>query len=207
MSEEFPSNSKAAPVEPDRVIKPEIRKVVTGEVIQRKQPVGKKFKNIFVNGDAKSALGYVAMDVLIPAAKDAISDAFAQGIDRLLFGDTSRSRSSRGARPGGFVNYSRMGSGRQVRDEPRQMSRKALATHNFDEIILDTKAEADDVITLMFEIISKYEVVTVADLYDIVGITSSFTDNKWGWTDLRGLGSTRTRAGYLLDLQSPEPLK
>jgi len=49
--------------------------------------------------------------------------------------------------------------------------------------------------------------VTVADLYELTGIASSHTDNKWGWTELRGARAVRTRDGhFLLDLPDPQPL-
>ena len=42
--------------------------------------------------------------------------------------------------------------------------------------------------------------VTVADLYDLVGISSDYTDRKYGWTDLATAKPIRVRGGYLLDL-------
>mgnify|MGYP006874877087 FL=1 len=42
--------------------------------------------------------------------------------------------------------------------------------------------------------------VSVADLYDLVGITGKVTDNNFGWTDLRNASVTRDRDGYLINL-------
>ena len=50
---------------------------------------------------------------------------------------------------------------------------------------------------------SEFEQATVADLYELAGITSSFTDNKWGWMDLRGANVKRVREGYQLNLPKP----
>ena len=86
------------------------------------------------------------------------------------------------------------------------MSRRAKATHNFDEIILATRHEAEEVIDRLFDLISRYETATVADLYELVGEDRSYTDDKWGWTDIRGAGVQRVRNGYLLNLPRPEPL-
>lgn len=86
------------------------------------------------------------------------------------------------------------------------MSRRARASHDFQEIVLRTRAEADAVIDAMMDYMHKYEQVTLSDLYDLVGIQGTFADEKWGWRDLRGAGPTRINEGYLLDLPRPEPL-
>ena len=42
------------------------------------------------------------------------------------------------------------------------------------------------------------EWLVFADLYDLVGINGSYTDNKYGWTHLRSTDVQRVRDGYLL---------
>ena len=87
------------------------------------------------------------------------------------------------------------------------MSHRGRAAHDFDEIILDTRREAEEVLSRLYDILSKYEVVTVSDLYDLTGIDSNYTDQDWGWTELRGSQIVNVRNGYLLDLPKPEPLR
>lgn len=195
-----------------------INSVVSGEVIRRKKPIGRRLVETFVGGDARGVWGYVLFDVLIPAAKDTIADAFSQGVERLLFGDARSASRRTGYRPGGtngYVNYSRYSqstnyvpggvNSHRDRDE-RLISRRARSTHDFDEIVLATRNEATTVIDRMFDLLNKYEQVSVADLYDLVNVSGDYTDNKWGWTDLRGAAVVRVRNGYLLDLPKPEPL-
>jgi hypothetical protein len=55
--------------------------------------------------------------------------------------------------------------------------------------------------------VSQYEQATVNDLYELVGVSGNFTDENYGWTDIRGAGITRIRGGYLLDLPKAELLK
>ena len=52
----------------------------------------------------------------------------------------------------------------------------------------------------MNELLEDYKMVSVADLYDLVGITGKVTDNNFGWTDLRNASVTRDRDGYLINL-------
>jgi hypothetical protein len=86
------------------------------------------------------------------------------------------------------------------------MSRLARSQHDFDDIVLDSRVEAEEVIEKLFEVVSRYGAATVADLYELVGLSTAHTDQKWGWTDVRGAGVSRIRGGYLLDLPDPEPL-
>lgn len=204
---EFPPNSeaskKALPEDKD------IKRVTSGQPIRRKKSLRKQFSETFVAGDMKSAVRYVIMDVLLPAAKDTIVEAGSQGIEKLIFGDSRR----RGARPPvsgptGYVQYNRYAMGRPspLTSPQRAMSRIARSRHDFDEIVLDSRAEAEEVIDRLFDLVSRYDTATVADLYELVGLASTHTDNKWGWADVRGAGVSRVRDGYLLDLPEPQPI-
>ena len=51
-----------------------------------------------------------------------------------------------------------------------------------------------------------YGVVSVADMYDLVGITCNYTDNKYGWTNLRNAEPVRVRDGYMLKLPKAGPI-
>jgi hypothetical protein len=72
--------------------------------------------------------------------------------------------------------------------------------------VLTSRAEAEDVIDRLFDLVGKYDTASVADLYELVGFDSAHTDYKWGWTDLRGAGVAKVREGYLLDLPDPTPI-
>lgn len=181
-------------------------KVITGSVVQKKQTLGRKIAATFSGDDAKGLGEYLLLDVAIPAIKALIVEATEQGIQRLMFGDV-RPRST-GTRGGGYTSYNRMSSAasssvRHTRDEPRTMSRSSRATHNFDDIVLDTAREADAVVESLRNIFDDYRLVTVADLYDTVGVTSEWTDEKWGWDDIRDLSVRRIRDGFLIDLPKP----
>ena len=205
---EFPPNSETS--KKVRTERKDITPVVSSGAVRRKKSLRKQFSETFVAGDAKTALRYVIFDVLLPAAKDMIVEAGSQGIEKLIFGDSRRRGStSPQAGPTGYVSYNRyaMESGPRSTGPSRAMSRKARSRHNFDEIVIDDRVEAEEVIDKLFELVSRYEFATVADLYELVGLTASHTDHKWGWTDLHGSGVSRIREGYLLDLPEPEPFE
>lgn len=184
-----------------------VRRVTSSEPIRRKKGLGKQFKSTFFGGDAKTAFQYVIFGVLIPAAKDALAEAGAQGIEKLIFGDTRKQRSGPVSGPTGYVQYNRYNMGARDHGPPgRQLSRRARAQHAFDEIVLTSRQEAEDVIDRLFDLVGQYGAASVADLYDLVGAQATHTDHKWGWEDLQGAGVSRVRGGFLLDLPDPEPL-
>ena len=204
----LPTNShKSKAVQEEQVKKPRVEKVVAGTVVQRKRPLGKRIAETFGATDMKSVGGFVLLDVILPAAKDMVADAISQGIERMLFGEarsTSR-RPNKQYSGNGYVSYNRYGQNNPP-FKPTTPSRRSRSTHDFNEIILQTRAEGEEVIDRLFDLVSQYQSAAVADLYEMVGIQSQYTDDKWGWTDIRGAGVTRVRNGYLLDLPRPEPL-
>lgn len=186
---------------PDKKV---IEKVTSGSVIQRKRGMGSKIRETFTGDDARSVGSYIFFDVIIPAAKNMLFDATSQGVERMLFGDArSRNRPARSA--GGYTSYNRMYE--QKRESPRELSTRARSNHDFDEIILEHVGEAENVIDQLNELIDQYGQAKVTDLYSMVGISGNYTDDKWGWVDLRSATTSRVRQGYLLDLPKPEFLK
>lgn len=205
---EYPSNSqmkKPAPTEAPRPAAP----VITGSVIQRKPSAVKRLKETFIRGDATSVVGYIVYDILVPVIQDTFVDVVTMGIERAIFGDTrggSPSRRARGASTSGatgFVNYQGMSKqGDRYSTQTRQLSQSSRATLNFDEIILETRPEAESVIEHLAMLIDQYQVARVADLYDILKVSNSdYTTQKWGWDSMVGASVDRVRGGgYLINL-------
>jgi hypothetical protein len=202
---EFPPNSEAS----RRVIEDKnLTRVTKGEPVRKKKPLRKRFADAFVAGSARMAAQYVVLDVALPMVKDLVVEMGSQGIEKLIFGE-SRRRGSLPPQSGqyGYVNYNRFSSpGRGLSSAQRAISRQARARHDFDEILLESRSEAEEVIDQLFEVVNRYGAATVADLYELVGLASTHTDHKWGWSDIRGAGVSRDRNGYLLDLPDPHPL-
>ena len=202
---EFPPNSRAS--KSDKNLTP----VTTTGATRKRKSLRKQFQETFIGGDARTALRYSIFEIALPAAQDLFLESFFGGVEKLVRGDNYRRRGSTPPQsgPAGNVqyNYNRVSMGPSRYSSPqRAISRQARARHNFDEIVLDQRAEAEEVIDRLFELVSAYESASVADLYELVGLASTHTDQKWGWMDLQGAGVTRVRGGYLLDLPEPQPL-
>jgi len=194
--------------EPKIEKKPEIEKVVTGEVVQKPKPLTRKFKETFFGGDLKMSMRYVAGDVMLPALRNLIVDMTTKGMERIVFGESLYRR-----RPTEY--RSRVQYNNPIyRPDPRELSRGRLPDQrpyrtnrrDMNEIFVEDRGEAELVVERLIDIIDKYEVVSVADLLDLLGQPSVHTDNKWGWTYLKNIEIRQTRDGYLIDLPAPEEI-
>lgn len=210
---EFPANSQKAtkPAKPQE--KEKVEKVVSGTVVQRKKPIGRRFKELFLGGDAKSASNYVVMDVLVPAFKNMVWDALSQGSQRMIFGDSSSRRRSPldASRPRVSYqtpvdrSYSRE-RGTMLPGQPPVYRNVVTPRREANEIILASRAEAELVLERLTDIISTYEVASVMDLHDLIGLPTEHVQNKWGWTTLASAEIKQIREGWFLDLPPVEPI-
>ena len=183
--------------------KRKIEKVVTGTVKTKKKGELSKLSSIFFPEDIKNVRSYVFMDVIVPAVKKAISDIVTTGIDMLIYG--SAGRGGRNSSPSSKVSY-RSYYDRKSDDRFGASESRTRTGYNYDDITFDNRGEAEEVLMRMSELIDTYGVVSVADLYDLVGVTGSYTDNKYGWTNVRNAEVIRVRDGYMLKLPKVLPI-
>lgn len=182
-----PSNSKKRQVAP----------VVTNKVSVKKGSLAKRIFSEFITCDLSTVAETTVNDILIPYIKDAIVDSLHDGID-MMFGGKPRGRTS--SRGSTYVNYSSYSKDNSPR---RERTRERVHGYNFKEIILSTRAEAEDVVEHMIDILEEEGCVTVADLYSLVGIKSAYTDETYGWTNLKSVFPQHVRDGYILNLPRP----
>lgn len=76
-----------------------------------------------------------------------------------------------------------------------------------DALVFESRGDAEQVLDSLDELIETYGIVSVADLYDLVGLKSSFNDTRFGWTSFDSAVVVRGRYGYLLKLPKAIPLK
>ena len=176
-------------------------KIVRGKVKTKKNDV-RKLTDIFISDDVVNVKSYILMDVLVPSIKKAIYDIVVNSLDMSLFGGRGNGRRSTADK----VSY-RDYNGVSRRDERTYSSSRTTSGYSYDDIILETRGEAEAVLARMDEIMEEYEIVRVADLYDLVGVTGEHTDNKYGWTNIRNAEPVRVRDGYMLKLPKVTPLK
>lgn len=206
---EFPSNSHKNRTSENSTDNKEVRanKVVTGRVLKKKKSIGRRIMDTFIGEDIDDVGSYILHDVLIPAAKSTISEMVEGGIEMLLFGEKKGSRTRRSG-DRSYVSYDRYSSRGRDRDKDRrEVSSKNRARHDFDEILLKTRGEAEEVLSNLVDLTIDYGEARVSDFYDLVGISSNYTDNEYGWVDLSSASVSRVRDGYIINLPKTRPLR
>lgn len=212
-SSAIPGNShkareaEAAPA-PEPSEREPVQKIIEGKVVRVRTPWYKRIATSMVAEDASSVGDYILSDIVGPAIRNLIRDVVVGSVDRTLYGTRGPvSRSGILGNRGGPVSSIRNKYHDVPTERPRALSREARARHDFDDIILQSRAEALEVLEFLAERIDRYNVASVADLYDALGVTGDFAAQKWGWYDIRDADIRQTRSGFMLDLPRPEPLR
>lgn len=179
-----------------------VEKVVSSKPKTRKNE-GRKLKGLLFSDSAGSVWSYALMDVLVPAFKKALYDIITGGADRVIYGEDSRGRD--GKRSGGSkVSYRSYYDDRDRRDrEPEGRGR--TRRFDFDDIIYDTRGDAEAVLRGMRDTLERYHFVTVADQYEMSDVTVPYTASKYGWESLRDAYVDRARDGYIIKLPPARP--
>lgn len=170
--------------------KKKVEKIIKGKATVKKK---NGFLNLFVSEDVADVKSYIVFDVLVPAVKKAVSDIVTNGIDMMLYGEAGRHKRGTSSK----ISY-RSYYDRDDRDRERYRERRNM--FDYDEIVLENRSEAEDVITALEDIIDQFGEAKVSDLYDLVGMTAPYTANRYGWTSVRTASAIRVRDGYVLKM-------
>jgi len=206
----IPGNShKSREAEPASEPREKVEKVVSGNVVTKKPPFWRRLGRSIVAEDATNLGDYVLMDVIVPAVKNMLYDIVTMGAGRTLYGASRARRSTfgSGAGPVGAMKtaYHRVN---EADRERAPMNDKARASHDFDQIVLETRGDAVNVLEGLISIVNHYGQVSVSDLYDLVGVSGSFADRRWGWIGSLDESDVRqVRGGFILDLPRPVELR
>lgn len=179
-----------------------VTKVVNGTV-KTKRNDARKLADIFISEDISNVKSYIFMDVLVPAIKKAIYDIVTNGIDMFLYGGSGKSRSNQ---PGAKVSYrnyyeQKNNGGYRASDNARQSN-----AFDYDDIVFNNRGEAEAALQQMRDIVARYGIVTVNDLYEMTPLSAPYTSQKYGWMDVSNVDIVRVRDGYILKLPRAVPI-
>lgn len=201
--ENYKSNShKSKEEQKRRTPEKKVQKVVTGTVKTKKKSEVRKFADVLVSEDIEHVKSYIWMDVLIPTIKNTIAEIVKNSVDMILFGETRKSNKRPSASKVSYNRYYEEPNGR------REYSAKARTGFDYDDIVFDNRADAESVLDAMNDIIEQFNIVSVADLYDLADVsTTNYATNKYGWTDISGAKAVRLSNGdYMLKLPRALPI-
>lgn len=197
----LPSNShnkKAVAEKPQK----NIQKVVTGKVIDKKKGVGAKFAETFLGDTVDSVTDYIVKEVIVPAGLNMASavvdeflNIFRGGFDMMLFGEKRSRHNYRNRSSYSTVSSSVKGVISTPGRSTAVSNVNRVAVNHIDDILLDNRGDAELVIDRMQDVLEEYGFVSVSDLYEMVGKTHTFADQKLGWSVLDDAYVKRTRDG------------
>lgn len=185
------------------------QKVIKGTATIRKKPLGKRIAELFGAESGQNIFDYLIGDILIPAAKNTLSDFVSEGVDMALGIDTRRRRRDPRDRYG-RVDYgvAYRGDRRDDRRRDDRDRRVDRTPSTYEDIIFETRADANRAIGSMCDIIESYGQASIGDLFDAAGISGGdYTDRRWGWYNISTARIIPVKGGYVLDLPKPELLK
>ena len=201
---EYRSNSHASKEkEANNQKERKVEKVINGKVSTRENK-GRKFLSNFIAEDAGNVGNTVVNEVFVPAIKKLISEGIATVVDMFLFGET-RSHKNKGSSKVSYRSYydERYGNSNS---ESRGV-RTTGSRFDYDDILFDDRGEAELVLDNMKDAIREYGLVSIADMYDMAGLTPPVTSSRYGWTSLRTAEVKRVRGGdYVIELPKAMPI-
>lgn len=187
---------------PSTLPQKDLKPVVSGNVVVKKKSAFAKLRDVFIAEDANKVGNYILLDVLVPSIKRAIVDIIKSSAD-MIFGTTGSSKPSTTTKYsyGGipYVSY----SSANKKPEPSV----ARSQYEIGDIVFENRADAEEVLSKMDELISVYGQASVADLCELVNSPYEFVANKYGWKDLHDAVPIRTPNGYSLRLPRSTPLE
>ena len=202
--ENYPNNShKYKSEQREREVQLEqkrVQRVVSGKAKTKKNEV-RKLTNVFISDDIHNVKSYVIDDVIIPTIKKTILNS----LEMILLGKS-------GSYGGGSVRYADGGkvSYRKYSDDPRddRFSGRVKAGNpaGYDDILFETRADAELAIEEMANTIKRYDIVSIGDMYDIAQITAPNTYYKYGWTSIRNAKVEKVPGGYIIRMPRALPI-
>ena len=182
---------------------------VSGKPVNNRS-LWKKFYETFALSNIKDARNYIVEEVVVPGFFDLLYDGATRGLARLIYGEKGVARARKRGTTSG-TDYStgikRLSDGETFKRDKRNLDDRVVSISDYNEIELDTKAQAEQLLDDMCEWLDGHDIITVAKMYSMAHYTGGdITDNDWGWASLAGAHTVRSEGGWTLILPRAVPI-
>lgn len=143
--------------------------------------------------DARNVGSYILLDVLIPALKKLVVDIVENGITALIYGQDAPVRRSGSTKQKVSYNDAYVSSSL---NRTRASELRNRSVYDMDDILFETRGEADMLLEDLKDAVSRYRSVSIGDLRSALKLPTTNTDWNYGWTDLGSAEVVRNRDGY-----------
>lgn len=181
----------------EEVSEKRLEKVVKSPARKKKRNAFSQLGDIFIPEDIEDVKSRVLEDVIAPAIRDILMDALGAFLGVNARKDARRPISD-------TVSYRDYSS----RDGKRKNNKSYRARNDFEfnSIIVRTRGEAEMILDQLDAAIDKFGFASVADLYDLAGLSIDYTANSYGWTSIRNATVVPSRGEYILKMPKAVPL-
>lgn len=157
--------------------------------------MGKFIKTMLVFMGGMTAGGYCVVNAALKSQTftTALKDAIAKKTVEVVYGEEPRAIRRR-------VSY--YDAYRHDRKAPNR------CLECCQDIVFQTREDAETALSSMEDVIKQYGVISLADVYDIVGgVAPSYATNKYGWKSLENVKVVRCREGYFIEVPKATEIK
>ena len=168
----------------------------------------------FLGPDGLPGIGaYLNEEIILPSIKNIIVEAVTSGINMAVFGDHSRpsgrphTQNRTVYRPETDYTSQNTRTSRytSARPEPSKRGPEMIRSvkYGVDEYPIESRMDANNVLTMLHEYADRYDYVSVADYYDLLGVKSVYTDHNFGWSFeeiLKAVVTPLRGGGYIINL-------
>lgn len=193
---EFTNGTGAPAPKISKENKPEkkLERIVKSEVKIKRRSFARQFMDEFIQEDAESVKDYLISES-IAKIKSFMWEMITGTVDMAFWGNGAPPVSGRIKKSGSSYSYNSIYN--QKNQPSHATSRRKAA---FEDLEFDERWEAEEVIDTLVELLETYDTVSVADLYELVGITGNHTDYKYGWENISGYRIERVGRKYVLHM-------
>ena len=161
--------------------RPKLQKVIKGNAGVKKQSNIGKIAGNMITDNIEGAKNHIIYDILIPSAKSFVLESVKSilGIGgQPGMGYRNPSQTVTYNRPS-YTNYSNAYNTQRVNAAPLNQGIQ------YDNLVVNSKAEADDVLAALNDAIGRYGLVTVGILYQLVGRADyPYVYDNYGWMNI-----------------------
>ena len=193
------SNSGKKPQEPEKP-KREVHKVVKGDIVGNYHEPMRKISQLLFAEDFGTVKKYILDQVLWPAIKNTIADTVTSGINMWILGN----RNGTPIKPMSSINSpTKYSTIYRLDGSSPKVGSTANSRFFFENPIVATKDDAEEVIMNLKDYIEAEDSVSVAVLYSMLGLESEATYNNYGWYNVGKAKAIPVKDGWVINLPKP----
>lgn len=202
---DFPDKTNPAPPAATRPVKQVPKGVVSG-ASPVKRPATQRFLDYMFAESPKEIAKRVLTQTVGPRLKLSAYEAFDGMLSGLLFGGAGKPMGGLLQTPamrGGGINYAGISTGQSALQQAQLANQARPNVGNYRDLVLDTPDKAEILYANLIQLHNQYRMVTVADLWEMAGLTPEPSMNAYGWHSLEGARITKDLRGFVLQLPPP----